>query len=76
MTVNRLGANRAEVVLANGVAVLVSYHTPVAAYIPGRGYVRTAERYSRTASKHVHQWIGIETAEAVPQSELAALIGG
>jgi len=52
-----LGANRTELVLDNGPIVFFSYDTPVAAHIPGRGYVRTEQPYSRTTSKHIGLWL-------------------
>lgn len=39
--------------LEDGRQVLLSYGTPVAAFVPGRGYVQTDRKYSVTTSKHV-----------------------
>lgn len=41
---------------ADGRQVLLSYGTPVAAFVPGHGYVQTERKYSVTTSRHVNQW--------------------
>jgi hypothetical protein len=46
-----IGMNAVELELANGKRVLFSYSTPVAAYLPGTGYVRTDKRWSVTTSR-------------------------
>ena len=63
--------------------VLVSYTTPVAAWLRnGCKYVRSAERYSVTTSKHINGWlrtcatIPIVECGVVPQAEIAALLNG
>jgi hypothetical protein len=38
------------------VTVCLSYGTPVAAFVPGQGYVKTDRRYSVTTSKHANQF--------------------
>jgi len=67
-------ANTTTVVIA-GSTVLFSYKTPVAALIPGRGYVKTDEFYSRTTCKHIGQF-GANKAEVVPQSFITNLAEG
>ena len=77
MKINRY-ASATEIELANGIAVLVSYSTPVAAFVPGqRGAMVARERYSRTTSKHVSAFLRRHnlTRREVPQSEIAALLG-
>jgi hypothetical protein len=50
-------ANNSTIVkLADGREVCLSYGVPVAAFIPGRGYVRTDRRYSVTTSKHANAY--------------------
>lgn len=74
MKLKQLGANRTELTLANGTLVLFSYETPVAAFVPGRGYLVTSTHYSVTTSKHVGQWIPAEAARTkVTQSAINAL---
>ena len=53
MKINQVGSNQTEVQQAGGVAVLYSYQTPVAAFVPGRGAVCDETKHSRTTSRHV-----------------------
>lgn len=74
-------ASATEIELENGTTVLVSYSTPVAAFIPGRGYVQSEAHYSRTTSGHISKFLrrhGCSTNNppTVPASELAALLEG
>lgn len=73
MKVTPLGTNKTQVSLADGTEVLFSYQTPVAALIPGRGWVRTEERYSVTTTKHINAWIQSE-AEQVDQWTIDQLV--
>ena len=57
MKLNPVAANQNEVELPNGTTVFFSYRTPVAAHIPGVGYVKTDKQWSRTTSKHIGQFI-------------------
>jgi hypothetical protein len=56
MKVTSLGANRTEIETDNK-RILISYQTPVAAWIAGQGYMKTSKKWSRTTSKHITQWI-------------------
>lgn len=71
-----MSQNRTTVTLTDGREVLVSYQTPVAAHIPGRGYVRSDKRWSVTTSKHVSQYCGKpgQGNEVVPDAEFLELI--
>ena len=73
MKLNVIGANQTLVHLPVG-SILFSYETPVAAYVSGRGYVRTAEKFSKTTSKHINQFLNGANAEVVPQSEIEDLL--
>ena len=53
MKLSHPGANRTIVSFDDGSEILFSYATPVAAFIPGTGYVRTERQWSRTTSKHI-----------------------
>ncbi len=75
MKLSKLGPNITELDLANGTTVLFSYKTPVAAYVVGRGLIKTSKKYSKTTSKHVSQWLDGRTASEVDPAELAALTG-
>jgi hypothetical protein len=57
MIVQQIGSNQTEVMLADGTEILISYTTPVAARIPGRGWVRTLSKTSATTSKHTNRWL-------------------
>ena len=72
-------------VFANGTEVetdtariFFSYRTPVAAYVFGRGYVRTEQFWSVTTSRHINKWLkdgytDLPECETVPQAEIEAL---
>lgn len=52
-TLNPVGSNQTEIECHNGVTILYSYRTPVAAFVPGKGALCTTQRYSKTTSKHI-----------------------
>ena len=57
----------------NGAEFLQSYATPVAAYIPGLGFMATTTKFSRTTSKQITQWRqlhGYPLVAAVEQREI------
>ena len=63
--------------------ILFSYKTPVAAYVFGRGYVKTDKFWSVTTSRHINKWIGMDmpvsgyvavTTEKVAQTYLDNLV--
>ena len=81
MKLTPIAANQTEVELADGSTVFFRYRTPVAAHIPGRGYIKTACRWSVTTSKHITQFLvrngaNLERVAVVEQSELDAMGGG
>lgn len=70
-------ASATELEFADGTTVLMSYDTPVAAFVPGkRGAMVAVERYSKTTSKHVSQFLTRHslTRNEVPQAEIAAVL--
>lgn len=67
MRLQKLGAS-VTLISVEGVSVLFSYETPVAAFIEGKGYVRTAKDWSRTTNKHITQWAGMKVEAEKPQS--------
>ena len=77
-TIKRIGNTAATEIGTSRATILVSYNTPVAAFILGRGYVRTSQYYSVTTSKHINQWLksknAIDKCEIVPQAELDGLL--
>lgn len=68
-----MAANTHTITLADGREVCFSYGVPVAAFLPGRGYVRTAERYSVTTSKHANGYAGKDSPQ-LPDAEFRAAI--
>lgn len=82
MKLTSLAVNQTEIEIGKGVVVFFSYKTPVAAFIPGAGYLRTNHKWSRTTSKHINQWLRRMTGTANPtltevdQSVLDTLVGG
>jgi hypothetical protein len=71
-----LATNQTVIELNNGTEVFFSYKTPVAAFVPGTGYIRTTEKFSRTTSKHINQWLRGYAASDVDQSVIESLVGG
>ncbi len=57
MKLTPIAANQTEVSYNDGTQVFFSYQTPVAAYLPERGYVRTAKFWSKTTSRHINKWL-------------------
>jgi hypothetical protein len=79
MKVQPIGSNQTQVSLADGTEVLFSYSTPVAALVPGKGWMRTAVKHSVTTSKHVNRWLAenastLATVAVVPQWDLDQLV--
>lgn len=68
-----IGSNQSELHLGDDTMVLFSYQTPVAAWVSGRGWIRTDTKYSKTTSKHINQWLGA-AGTVVPQAEINALL--
>ena len=76
MKLTPLASNQNLIELKNGTIILFSYKTPVAAHIPGQGYVRTNRKWSVTTSKHINKWLrGVIGVASVDQSYLDNLIG-
>ena len=65
--------NQSLVKLSDGREVCLSYGVPVAAFIPGRGYVKTARKYSVTTSRHANAYAG-DRATVLPDEEFCALV--
>ena len=76
MKLTPIAANQNEVEFTNGTQVFFSYKTPVAAYCPSRGYIRTANWFSQTTTRHINKWLkGITEVTEVPQTVLQELVG-
>jgi hypothetical protein len=75
MKLSPLYANQTQIELNDGTVVFFSYKTPVAAFVPGTGYVRTNAKWSTTTTKHINKWLRGIIAGFVDQSYLDNLIG-
>ena len=76
MKLTPIAANQNEVEFSNGTQVFFSYRTPVAAFCPSKGYIRTAKYWSVTTSRHINKWLkGITEVTEVPQEMLTELVG-
>ena len=58
MKLTPIAANQNEVTINDGTQIFFSYRTPVAAYLPEKGYVRTEKFWSVTTSRHINKWLG------------------
>ena len=76
MKLTPIAANQTEVETADA-RIFFSYRTPVAAYVFGRGFVRSEDFFSVTTSRHINKWIGVDaktdTTEKVSQDFLNSL---
>ena len=73
MKLTRISNNVTVLALPEGVEVLFSYDTPIAAFVPGQGYMITSTKYSKTTTKHGNAW-GSKVKTIVPQSMLDQLM--
>lgn len=73
MNLTTIGANQTMITTKDGAQVFFSYNTPVAAFLPGVGYVVTEEKHSVTTSKHINKWAG-KGCDTRPQSFFDDLI--
>jgi hypothetical protein len=80
MIVQQIGSNQTEVQLADGTCILFSYTTPVAALVPGKGWIRTAYKWSASTTKHINGWLrkngptDTSRVASVPQWDLDQLV--
>ena len=77
MRLKQVTITSTEIELADGTCVLFSYSTPVAALVPGKGWIRTEAKYSTTTTKHINSWLRDNcggTVQTVPQWDLDQLV--
>jgi hypothetical protein len=65
-----------ELERADGVRVLYSYDTPVAALSSMGCYVKTDRWFSRTTSAHISRWLDGSAARTIPHDEIVRLAEG
>ena len=71
MKLTPIVANQTEVSINDGTHIFFSYRTPVAAYLPSKGYVRTERFWSKTTSRHINKWLqGVNNVSEVSQTVL------
>ena len=71
MKLTPIAANQTEVSINDGTQIFFSYRTPVAAYLPEKGYVRTEKFWSVTTSRHINKWLnGVNEVTEIDQTIL------
>ena len=71
MNLTPIAANQTVLSFTNGAEVFFSYKTPVAAYCPLRGYIKTAKYWSTTTSRHINKWLkGVNEVTEIDQTVL------
>lgn len=70
MKLTQITITSTQVSLADGTEVLFSYATPVAALVPGRGWMRTEKFYSITTSKHINKWLEVNASSHAEVAEV------
>jgi hypothetical protein len=73
ITLNNSARNTTVKMAWDGTQILFSYATPVTAFIPHQGYIRTDQFYSVTTTKHINRWVKGECRK-VTQAEIEALL--
>jgi hypothetical protein len=68
-----MSANQSTIKLTDGREICLSYGVPVAAFIPGMGYVKTSRKYSVTTSRHANSYTG-DSATVIEDSEFCKMI--
>lgn len=68
MNLTTIGANQTIITLSNNSQIFYSYNTPVSAFIPGEGYIITAEKHSRATTRHINNFTGGLVDRVEPQS--------
>ena len=75
MKLTPIAANQTSVTFNDGTEVFFSYKTPVAAYLPEKGYVKTEKFYSVTTSRHINKWLPTKEVPTVSEEFLVKLSG-
>ncbi|NDC88166.1 MAG: hypothetical protein EB075_05065 [Bacteroidetes bacterium] len=70
MKLTQITITSTQVSLADGTEVLFSYQTPVAALVPGRGWMRTDKFYSITTSRHINKWLEVNASSHAEVAEV------
>jgi len=73
MKIKQIASNMTEATV-NNITLLYSYETPVAGY-DDQGAFRTDEKFSRTTSKHINQYLGgADVGRVIPQADIEGMV--
>jgi hypothetical protein len=73
MKIKQIASNMTEATV-NNITLLYSYETPVAGY-DDAGAFRTDEKFSRTTSKHINQYLGgADVGRVIPQVDIEGMV--
>jgi len=73
MHLNPIRQNVNELNVHDGLTVLFSYKTPVAAIVDSMRY-RTSYKWSKTTTRHINQWLNGGHAQEKPQEFFDGLV--
>lgn len=76
MKLKPIAKNQNIVNYDDGTEVFFSYETPVAGFHEALGYVKTANWYSSTTTRHINKYLGVIKADVVPQEIINSLANG
>ena len=76
MKLHSFATNRTLLSFDDGTEVFFSYETPVAGFHEALGYVKTANWYSSTTTRHINKYLGVIKADEVPQEIINSLANG
>lgn len=73
MKIKQIASNMTEATV-NNITLLYSYETPVAGY-DDQGAFRTDEKFSRTTSKHINQYLGgADVGRVISQADIEGMV--
>lgn len=73
MDFQRIDGNMAVIMFNDGTRIMFSYGEPAAAYLPGRGYLKSTRYLSRSTNQHVVKFTAGNMAAPVDHSEILEL---
>ncbi len=66
-------SNNIKIVEFGQNVILYSYGVPVAAFVPGTGFVKRAQRYSKTTSAHANAFVANKFGTASPRTSVTVV---
>lgn len=73
MQLQKVDANMAVILFKDGTRIMFSYAVPVAAYVPGRGYIKSSRYFSRSTNYHVTRFLNGNMGASVDHSVVLEL---